>query len=200
MLPTIAQKYGLTPGASVVVFDPVSLTAISMASTAAGTIAGAAGSMTAAKGAELQGTAAQQASQYQAAQLNMNSGAAIASGQRRMLDTQQKTRLLQSSTIARAGASGVNAGVGSPQAVVGDIAKRGSYSAAMDLWKGENEATGLENQAQGTVYTGDVAKEAAGITAEGDELSAAGTIAGGMGSLAGSYGRYAYPQMYGRMA
>lgn len=165
-------------------FDPATLTAVSLASTAAGTIAGGAGAL-------IGGSAAQQAGQYKAAQLRSNESGAIAGGQRNMFDTQMKTRLAEGSTVARAAASGVNAGVGSPATDVGNIANRGSYLAASDLFRGENEATGLENEARGAIYTGDTQKEAG-------DLNAFGTIAGGMGSMAQAYGRYAYPDRFGK--
>lgn len=166
-------------------FDPVTMTAISLGSTAVGTIAGAGGALAS-------GNAANQSAQFQAAQLRSNEGGAIASSQAQMFDTQQKTRLAISRATAAAGASGVNPGVGSPAADVGNIAKRGSYLAAMDLWRGQNTATGLENQAKGVEYSGQAALQ-------GADLSALGTIAGGLGSMASTYGRYKYPQMYGGM-
>jgi hypothetical protein len=172
--------YGLA--ADGVVFDPGTMLAIG--TTAAGTIAGAAGSM-------MSGSAAQEGAQYQAAQMRENEAGAIAAGQRNMFDTQHKTRLAISSTTARAAAGGVNAAVGSPATTAGDLASRGSYLAATDLFRGENEATGLENQARGVVFTGNAQKTAS-------DISAFGTIAGGVGSMAQQYGRYAYPGAGGR--
>lgn len=161
------------------VFDPVTLTALtvaSMAATAAGTVAGAAAQSNA-------GKAAQQSAQFTASQLNSNAGQAIGSSQRTMEDTQQKSRLLQSKATAAAAASGVDAGVGSPATDVGNINKRGAFSAALGLFKGQSTATGLRNQAAGAVYTGNAANE-------GAQLSAAGTVAGGVGSILGTAGRF----------
>jgi len=146
------------------------------------------GSLLSAGGSIAGGNAALTSAKFTAAQLNENAAGAIASAQRTMLDTQQKTRLAASTAIARAGGSGVNAGVGSPVQDVGSIARRGSYLAAMDLWSGRNTATGLENQAAGVLYSGEAAEE-------GSELSAAGTIAGGAGSMLMMGGRFAYPQL-----
>ena len=78
--------------------------------------------------------------------------------------------------------SGVNASVGSPASDVGQIARRGSYLSALDLFRGQNTATGLRNQAAGVLYSGSAAQE-------GADLSAFGTIAGGAGSLAQMFGR-----------
>lgn len=130
--------------------------------------------------------------QYQATQEGINAGQAVAGSQRTMLDTQQKARLAASTATARAGFGGASPDIGSPVADVGQIAKRGSYLAAMDLFRGQNQATGALNQAQGTMYSGQIAENAANI-------NAAGTIAGGVGSMVSSAGRYMYPQVYGRM-
>jgi hypothetical protein len=179
MMRSIVDKYSLTPGVGVVVYDPATmLMAGSMGASALGTIAGA-------KGQQLAGAAANQSAQFSAAQRLQNAGQSIASSQRTMLDTQQRSRLLQSTAIARAGGSGVNAGVGSPVEDVGAIAKRGSYSAAMDLFRGMSNASGLENQAAGDIFSGQAA-------VKGSQLSAAGTIAGGVGSFLSQGGRFAF--------
>ncbi len=72
---------------------------------AAGTIAG--GNSAAAMGRRMAGEAT-----FEAAQDRLNASSDIAASQRRMIDTQQKTNLLIGSATARAGASGINAGVG----------------------------------------------------------------------------------------
>jgi hypothetical protein len=187
LLRSIVEKYmSLTPGVGVIVYDPMTLMAGTMAATAAGTALSAGGTIAG-------GKAANTSAQFTAAQLEQNAAGAVASGQRSMFDTQAKTRSAMSTATARAAGGGVNAGVGSPAADVGQIAKRGSYLAAMDLFRGENTATGLENQASGVLYSGQAAEE-------GADLSAAGTIAGGAGSMMQQYGRFAYPQLYGRMS
>lgn len=181
---SMLDKYSLVPGAGVVVFDPGTMLMVgSLAATAAGTAISAGGTIAG-------GQAANQSAKFTAAQLDANAAGATAAGQRTMLDTQEKTRLAQSSLTARAGASGVNAGVGSPAAVTGEIAKRGSYLAALDLFRGQDTATGIQNQAAGTRYSGNAAEI-------GANTSAAGTIAAGVGSMASQYGRFAYPQLYG---
>src|SRR5579884_769857 len=148
MLLSIAEKYmSLTPGRGVVVFDPATMTAISLGATAVGAGVSAAGTIAG-------GNAAQASAGYQAAQLRQNEGGAIASSQQQMFDTQQKARLAASKVAAESGASGTNAGVGSPAATTSAIAQRGSYLATMDLFRGQNQATGLENEAKGALYTG----------------------------------------------
>jgi hypothetical protein len=104
-----------------------------------------------------------------------------------MFDTQTKTNLAISSSTARAAASGVDAGVGSPATNVGDIAKRGEYLASMDLWRGKSQATGLLNEAEGATYEGDAAALEAKEKQDASYLAAAGTLAGGLGSGFSSY-------------
>lgn len=62
----------------------------------------------------------------------------------------------------------------------------------MNLYQGQNEATGTENQARGALYSGQIAKL-------GSQYSAAGTIAGGAASMLQTYGAMRYPQQYGMM-
>lgn len=163
-------------------FDPATLTAASLAATAVG------GGLTAA-GTLAGGSYAKQAADLQATQLRMNAAQSIASGQRQMLDTQEKTRLAESTTVARAAASGVNAGVGSPATDVGNLAERGEYHALMDLFNGESAATGMENQAAAARWTGRAQQDASYLAAGGDIASAAGSMARG-------YGAYRWPAVF----
>jgi hypothetical protein len=176
-------------------FDPATLTVASLATTAAGGVAQLIGGQTAASATLAGGNAAlqagqmqQQAANYQAAQLTQNAGQAFASGQRQMLDDQEKTRLAISTARADAGASGVNAGVGSPVSIVGSLARRGSYNAAMDMFNGESTATGLLNQAAGATYSGEAALIGGEEGQSASEISANATLAGTAGSLIGDVG------------
>lgn len=184
MFRTIVDKYmSIVPGAGVAAFDPATLTAISIGSTVAG--AGISAASTIAGGNQQQ-----QAANYEAAQITSNAGQAIASSQAKMLDTQQRTRLAVSRATAQAGASGVDAGVGSPASDTAGLARRGTYQSMIDLFNGQNEATADLNRAAAVRYSGDVAK-AASIPA------ALATIAGAGGQIASTYGRYRYPAMRG---
>lgn len=165
-------------------FDPVTLTVMSLAATAAGGAMSAAGTLAG-------GSAAQQAGQLTAGIDRQNAAQATASGQRKMLDTQDRTRMAISTATARAAASGVDAGVGSPATDIGEISKRGSYHALMDLFNGQSEAVGLQNQANEAEWEGNQKKT-------NSELAAAGTLAGTAGSMFSTYGKYKYPNLYGR--
>jgi hypothetical protein len=114
-----------------------------------------------------------------------------------MLDTQEKTRALISSSTARAAASGVNAGVGSPATNAGDIEQRGSYHALMDMFNGASAATGMRNQAAAIRYSGDIAEYEGEAKKDASYLTAAGTLAGSAGSMMSTYGKFAYPTSRG---
>ena len=164
-------------------FDPVSLTVMSMGATAIGGAMSAAGTLAG-------GGAAKQAGEFTKNMDIQNASQALASGQRKSLDTQDKTRMLESAATARAGASGVDAGVGSPASTVGDIAHRGSYHALMDMFNGQSEAVGLQNQGNMAEWEGNQKKSES-------QLAAAGTLAGSAGSMFQQYGRYNFPSKFG---
>lgn len=143
------------------------MTAVAGAISAGSTIAG--------------GSAANASAQYTAQQLRQNASTEIGAAQRSALDDRRKTAFIESESVARAAANGVNAGVGSPVTNVGEIAQRGEYSALMDLWKGQNAATGDLNKAKAVEFEGEAAKDAS-------YLNAASTIAGTGASMLKTYG------------
>lgn len=181
--------------ADVVAFDPASLALMGAAGSAIGgaapsiaagsTLAGGAisavSSIFGGKAAKQAGQMQQQADEFKAQQAEQNASMAVAAAGVKAQDTGQKTSLTESTATARAAASGIDAGVGSAATTVGDIAKRGSYLQALDLYNGQSQATGLLNEARGYRYSGDVA------ALEGDEKETASYLAAG-GALAGSAG------------
>ena len=142
---------------------------------AAGTIAGG-------NNALASGRAQSQEALFQAKQSGLNASSDIAAAQRRSFDATQKTNLLASTATARAGASGVNAGVGSAAENVGEIQQKGRYAAALDLWNGQNAATGELNRAQAATYQSALDLIGGQAAKVGSNYSAAGTIAGGAAS------------------
>lgn len=181
--------------ADTVAFDPASLAlmgaagaaiggatpAIAAGSTLAGGAISAISSIMGGKAAKQAGQMQQQAEEFKAKQAEENASMAVAAAGVKAQDTGQKTSLTESTSTARSAASGVDAGVGSAATNIGDIAKRGSYLQALDLYNGQSQATGLLNEARGFRYSGDVA------ALEGDEKETASYLAAG-GALAGSAG------------
>jgi hypothetical protein len=160
--------------------DPISATmaGLSLAGSAmgaAGTLAGGANAKAAAQGQS-------QEALFQAAQSKINAASDVASGQRTMFQSQQKTNLLASTATARAGASGVDAGTGSAVENVGQIAQRGRYAAALDLWNGQNAAAGDLNKAQADQFQSTLDLIDGNAAQQASLYSAAGTIAGGAAS------------------
>lgn len=178
-------------------FDPMTLTAASMRASAIGGLASAGGTIAGGNAAAAAGQMQQNAANYQASQLDSNAAQAFASGQRRMLDTQQTTRMAISSARALSAGNGTDAGVGSAATAQGALAQRGSYNAAMDMFNGASTATGLRNQAAGVRYSGNIAAAEGQEQQQASQLAAAGTIAGAAGGMARSYAFSQYPRLFG---
>jgi hypothetical protein len=134
------------------------------------------------------GKAKQAEANFEAEQDVINSAGAIASAQRQALDAGQKADRLRSSAVAQTAANGVDAGAGSALINQAQIAARGRYQADMDLWSGQNHATGLLNQAAAKRYTGDLDALGGEEASRAADLSALATLAGGGASLLRMYG------------
>src|SRR6185437_4206868 len=186
--PTLASH--LVLAGRVIALDAGNLMAASLGATAIGGGISAGGTLAGGSYAAAAGRAQNQAAQFEAGQIDSNAGQAIASGQRQMMDTEQRTRLAESSAIARAGASGVSADVGSPAAITGSIASRGSYQAMMDMFNGQSTATGLENRAAGVRYGGELAEMEGEEKQSASYLAAGGALASSAGGMASTYARF----------
>ena len=165
------------------VFDPgtaLALSAIGAGVSAAGTLAGGAN-------AASLGQSQQNEANYQAAQLQENASSEIGAAQRTMLDTQEKTRLAQATVTADAAGGGFTAGVGTPGAITGSIAKRGNYEAAMNLFQGENASTGDLNKAQSAIMSGQIAAEGGEMQQQASEYAAVGNLASAGGNMFSNY-------------
>ncbi|HLK80239.1 MAG TPA: hypothetical protein VKT99_01915 [Xanthobacteraceae bacterium] len=112
----------------------------------------------------------------------------IAAAQRQAIDLNQRAGLMRSSAVAQAAANGVNAGAGSALTSQAQIAARGRYQADMDLWSGQNQASGLMNRAAGKRYSGDLDALAGEEMQRASTLNALSTIAGGGASFMRMYG------------
>jgi hypothetical protein len=117
-----------------------------------------------------------------------NAAGETAVAQRQAIDTNQRANLLRSSAVASAAANGVNAGTGSALTNQAQIAARGNYQAGMDLWSGENQASGSLNQAAAKRYTGEMDLIGGEEAQSASTLNALSTIAGGGASIMRMYG------------
>jgi hypothetical protein len=163
-------------------FDPLSGLAL------AGGAISAAGTLMGGAGAAKMGAMQQQAADFQAQQDIMNSAAEIAAAQRKSIDTQYKTNLLRSRAVAGAAAGGVETTTGSPLTNEAQIEARGRYAASLDLWNGQNAATGdLNKAAAAYYYSGEMAALGGEMAQDASFFSAAGTL---MSSGASAYKMY----------
>lgn len=162
------------------------LSGVGAAVSAAGTIAGG-------QNAADLGRMQQNQDNYQAAQIRENASSEIGAAQRTMLDDQQKTRLTEGKITAMAAGSGFTAGTGSPGAIAGEVARRGSYQAAMDLFNGENASTGDLNKAAGIEYSGDIAAAGGQMQQTASEYSAVGNLASAGGNMFKTYATLSRP-------
>ena len=181
-LSTTAGALAALGGGSAATGGAMALTGIGSGVSALNTLMG--GSYAAAVGRAKQAEA-----NFEADQDVANSAGEIASAQRQGIDASQKADLLRSSAVAQAAANGVDASTGSALTDQAQIAARGRYQADMDLWSGQNQATGLLNRAAAKRYTGELDALGGDEASVAADLGAAGTIAGGGASLLRMYGK-----------
>jgi hypothetical protein len=130
---------------------------------------------------------------FEATQDIENAAGDTAAAQRQAIDANQKANFVRSTAVANAAAGGGNAAVGSAVTNQAQIASRGAYQAAMDLWQGQNQASGLMNQAAGKQYSGEANLMGGEEAQRAAYLNATATIAGGGASLMRMYGGQVLP-------
>jgi hypothetical protein len=180
-LSTTAGALAAFGGGSAATGGAMALTGIGSGMSALNTLMG--GSYAAAVGKAKQAEA-----NFEADQDVANSAGEIASAQRQGLDASQTADRLRSTAVAQAAANGVDAGAGSALTNQAQIAARGRYQADMDLWSGQNQATGLLNRAAARRYTGELDAIGGDEASRAAGLNALATIAGGGASLLRIYG------------
>jgi len=169
--------------------DPMTMTAATMGMQAVGAGVKAYGTLLGGSYARQGGLMKQQADNYEAAQLDINAQQARAAAQRQALDTGLNTQYALSSLQARAAASGGGAADPTVINLGSTIAGRGEYQALGDMYKGENQARGLEDQAAGLRYSGTAAAIGGNEQATGAGFSAADTLLGGATGMFQTYGQ-----------
>ena len=183
-------------------FDPLSTTAAALATLGGGSAAsGGAMALTgigagiSAANAIAGGGYAAQVGRMKQAEANFeadqdvaNATGETAAAQRRAIDFNHKAELLRSSAVAQAAADGVDASAGSALTNQAQIDARGRYQADMDLWSGQNQATGLMNRAAAKRYEGELEVVGGEEMQRASALNALSTIAGGGASFMRMYG------------
>lgn len=153
-----------------------------------GTILSAAGQIGAGNAALGQAQGQQQASIYRAGQLQTQAGQVLAVGQQQAGITDLNTKTFLSNMTAAAAGTG---GTATSPTVVTDKAQaaaRGAYNAGSEMFSAEEQATGLENQANLDIFTGQQELSAGKYKQQAAQLGAMSTILSGAGSLAAKYG------------
>lgn len=174
-------------------FDPITMTALAVgggALSAVGTIMG--GNAAAQAGETARGSQYFKATQEEQAAVESRAAA-----QRSALDKGRETTLLQSKLQARAAASGAGASDPGVINLAEGIAGRGEYESLMDMFRGENRARGLEDQAMASRMTGEAAAAEGRAKRDASYLSAAGTLIGSAGSAYRTYNRTPNNPAYG---
>lgn len=174
---------------SVAVFDPLTLTATSMALTAAGTATSAASTIAGGRAAQQSARAQQQALEFRAQQQEVAVQEARAVAGRAAQDKRHEATLLQSKLQARAAAFGGGADDPTIVNLAEDLGGGGEYDALMEMYKGESRARGFENQAAGDRYSGAVGISEAETKRKIANLNAIGTIIGGANSMLKTAGK-----------
>lgn len=169
------------------VFDPMTMTATTMALTAGGTALSAMGTIAGGSAAAQAGQYAQRSAEFTAQQQEQAAKEARAVGQRSAFEKRREGELLNSKLQARAAASGGGASDPTVLDLSGDIAQRGEYDALTEMFKGESRARGLLDGAEASRMQGAAALYEGQAKRRASHLSAAGTIIGGAGSMFNQY-------------
>lgn len=178
------RKYDLW---SMACFDPVTMAVVSAGATMAGAGVSAMGTIAGGNAAADAGIRGQAAQEFKAKQEEQAAQESRAVSQRSALDKRHQATLLQSTIQARAAASGGGADDPGVLTLAGDVAGRGEYEALFDMYKGENRARGLIDQAAGSRMTGDALFAEGQAKKSASKMAALGTIIGGVGSAAGQF-------------
>lgn len=167
----------------VAVHDPITMTV----ATVAGGALSAAGTLMGGNAAAAAGESARQGQYFRAAQEEQAAQESRAAAQRVALDKAREGRLLQSKLQAAAAASGGGAADPTITTLAGGIGGRSEFESLLEMYKGENRARGLEDQAIASRMSGDAAKAEGEAKKTASYFSAAGTLIGSGGSAYKTY-------------
>lgn len=131
-----------------------------------------------AKGQLDAGDAAARAGGYRSQQYRINAGQARAAGQQVGEEELRKSELMQSRILALAGASGGGAMDPTVVSLMSKTAAEGKLAQATRIYNSEEQARGMEMQADTALYEGKAAKVASRYQALGTLLSTASIAKG----------------------
>lgn len=147
----------------------------------------AAGTIAAGRNAAAQGKFAQQAADYEAAQLDIRAKEEKAAAQREAREFQRRKEHALSTVQARGGASGFSATDPTTLAIADEIARYGTLQEQTAQYGGTSRMTGIYGQANARRMEGDMALSEGKAKRGASYLNAASTIMGGITDLASKY-------------
>lgn len=142
--------------------------------------------LTSASGAAQQGTAAQQAAQFNAQQELMQADQTQAAGYQQAKRIREQGASTVGQATAALSASGVNVGTGTANDVRQRIGQNTETDALNSILSADTKATAMRGQAQMTMQAGQQQQRAGGMNALGSVLSGASKFITGWKSLASS--------------
>lgn len=153
-----------------------------------GTLLQYSGYRQAGRAARIAGQRQRQAAEFEAEQLEIQSGQSIAAAQRRMLEERRQARLAQSRAQAVAAASGGGASDITVVNLISRIAAEGAYKEEIALYEGMDRSRQLRMAAKSKRFEGASAEQAGAFRQSAYDTMALGSLVGGAGSLFGKYG------------
>lgn len=153
----------------------------------AGTVLSTKGQLDQARAAKTIAARQHAGADFEAAQLDVNAGQAIAAAQREAMEQERQARVYASRALAVGAATG-SATDPTVMNVIADIEGVGALRKATALYQGEEKARQLRMGADVRRLEGDIALEGGELTSRAYKTAAFGTAIGGGGSLFAKYG------------
>lgn len=142
------------------------------------------------RAASLIGARRKAALDFEAKQLEIEAGQAVAAGQRNSDDIARKVDLVNSAALARAAASGAGASDPTVMAVLARTKGEGAYRQALAMYEGEAQARLDRLRASAATFEGDTALLDAGRARSAANNTAAATLLSGAAKTASLYDKY----------
>lgn len=154
-----------------------------------GTIFNVIGNLSAGSAARAAGQRAQDASNFEAAQLRQQAGQSVAASQRDAMEQRRRAQLIASRAVAVAAASGGSVSDPTVANLIADIEGEGALRAGLALYQGEERARTLRTGADAKVYEGELMAQGGKDRQRAYQLAGFGGLATGAASLYTKYGK-----------
>lgn len=128
--------------------------------------------------------------EFEAQQLDIDAGQAKAVSQRAAADVETNARLINSTALARAAASGAGASDPTVMNIIAKTSGMGAYRSGVALYEGESQARLDHLRAQALRMSGDAGIKDANAASKSADTLAAATIFSGGATAGGMYQKY----------